>query len=331
MVQQKDCYRSPFSFYVTGFIFIVLTIVGISVSISKNKAISFISDVDFLYYPKRDIPIYICIICVTNNSPRTPALLQSWGNDFLSTTTNTVLKFVSRDPNPPDYMKDMNLYYSAERRMTNFRYVFYMNYLSAHDFYENSNASWYVRTTYDCLVHLERFYDYMDNLSKKYDPNKDVVFKGKVVSKHVPKYTYIHGGSGWIMSRAAVKKYLDLEQTMKTLYENAGHGDDVNIVNFPKLLKMDLDEVDDGAFLGSPLKDEEYNATRNFDFSGIKRKCRFTNVKAQNPVPASKIIFFHNGRKKDYVFTIGKKMLDMAPPNIRFQSTHHYSELCTVN
>ena len=317
-----------YSYFSVSIIFMVCSFSLIYISLKKSVFAKpeFANPEARAFYP-RNLSIYMGVICVSDKSPRTPSLLHSWGNEFISTTTNTVFKFVSTDKSPPKFMEGLYIQFNQVSSMKHYRHVFYMNYVSARDFYYNSTCDWYVRTTYDCFVHLEKFYEYMNILSRRYNPLKDIVFKGKVINYN-KRTVYIHGGCGWIMSRAAVQKYLELESNMSDLYYTRMMGDDINIADFPKLINMSLLDVDDGVFLGPPIPDEQYELTKDMNFSRIKERCAFLHEKPYWPVPFNQIIFYHNAHKNDYAFTRAKKMIDSAPPYTYVQSHHHGAFLC---
>ena len=202
-----------------------------------------------------------------------------------------------------------------------YRNAFYLNFASAHDFYENTSFKWYLRTTYDSFIHLPHLYHYIKELNEKYNPFEDIVMKGD----HI-RY-FIHGGPGWIMSRAAVKEYLNMEEDMTRSYENTYSGDDVNIMMFSRKFNLSYEDIHTPEFSGWPVLDSSYQSliSSKFNYSVIKNTCN----RNLQPAKVNTIIIWHNGRKKDYVNTIGKKIIDEAPDYLGLHYHQHIGgEFC---
>ncbi|OHT09023.1 hypothetical protein TRFO_22171 [Tritrichomonas foetus] len=280
---------------------------------------------DYYYFPD----VYIGVIEVTCNSPRTPALMKSWGNRFLEIFPSSSLKVVTFNKKTPYLLNNNKLfadYYLniSSKEKINYRIVFDLNYLSAQDFYDNTNIGWYIRTTYDCFIHLNNFQKMMRNLSLYYNPYKDVVMKGSYED------TFIHGGSGWILSRAAVQLYLRKRDKLERKYRQEPYGDDVNILHFVHLAHLMYNEVNDPRFVGWPVTDESYEEVIKNGFFSIQKTCD-QNYSRKPPVTLNEVIFWHNGRQKNYVFPYGEKYINYAPSDIAIQFTvQHGSEFCRL-
>ena len=130
------------------------------------------------------------------------------------------------------------------------------------------------------------------------------------------------------MSRAAVEEYVRYEDEMTRMYEKAGHGDDVNIVNFVRHLKMTAANVHTNAFVGPPLrKDWKAWIASNFSFEWLK-PC------GDDPLRRAKvrdIALLHNGVASNYAALYGRKLIETAPENVYIWSSHHFSEFCRSN
>lgn len=82
--------------------------------------------------------------------------------------------------------------------------------LGAKYFVNHSNYAWYWSMTDDVLVDLNALDMMMNEFSMKYDTEKDIVMKGHLYTYFSANKTYIYpqGGSGFLMSKAAVHKFL---------------------------------------------------------------------------------------------------------------------------
>ena len=100
-------------------------------------------------------------------------------------------------------------------------------------YFLKENYSWYWSATDDIVVdidNLDKLVSYLDN---KYDTNRDLVFEGHCFSK--PKYSYLQGGTGFIMSRAACKKFLEYGKEWITEMDNL---DDISFQKITKLFNL---------------------------------------------------------------------------------------------
>ena len=74
--------------------------------------------------------------------------------------------------------------------------------LSFFDFLQDVwSADWIFKAMDDTWLQLDNLYTYITNLNTFIDPKKNLVVKAHVNSKHLPDYL-IHGGTGWLQSRA---------------------------------------------------------------------------------------------------------------------------------
>ena len=80
-------------------------------------------------------------------------------------------------------------------------------YIGAKYFYENTDYDWYWSATDDVYIDIQSLDNFLDYLTSRYDPRKDVVFKSHLIY-HLNLY-FPQGGSGYIFSRKAVEKFLE--------------------------------------------------------------------------------------------------------------------------
>lgn len=288
-----------------------------SINSSMIKINLFIND-----KPKLDL--YIAVICILPKSPRVMSLLKSWGYEFSKLQGITFKIFTPYEESDEQlFPSKYKVYVKTKFLGLLYRYAFYTSYASAHDYYENTTHKWYFRTTYDTFTHIGNLRKFIQKLNSKYNPDKDIVIK----ADHNKKF--LHGGPGWVMSRAAVKYYLELEKEITKEYEKEGCGDDVNIMHFINKTNLTFYDIHTQEFAGWPVYDNSYESLimSKFNYSNITTYCR-------NDLHISRvndIVNWHNGRKKDYVNTIGKRIINNAPNYI---GIHFYpfggGEFCRI-
>ena len=66
------------------------------------------------------------------------------------------------------------------------------------------NCGWYFKAMDDTWIDPERFWTYVKELSKVYDPFRHLVLIGHANHERLVQF-YLHGGSGWIISRALIE------------------------------------------------------------------------------------------------------------------------------
>lgn len=275
------------------------------------------------------LSVYIVILIQQRNSPRTPFLLKSWGDEFsqIQDATFTIYSSIRENRSfiDPNFEKKYNFHFVQvpQETISPYRSFVYLDYKSAHEFYENTTHNWYLRTSYDALIHIPNLYKLINYLDSKYDPRKDIIMKGHNC------HTFVHGGSGWLMSRACVKKYLELENYCMEKYKKDFPADDVNINYFLKKANISFNDVHTPTFVGWPVKKEYYDLLINssFDYSVIKQPCKMN----LQPCRVNEIVSWHNRQKIDYVNTIGKKIINEAPDDFGLHFYRHIGgEFCRL-
>jgi hypothetical protein len=207
------------------------------------------------------------------------------------------------------------------------RSVFHLSYAAAYHFLEKTRLPWFVRTSYDVWCHFGNLRRPLDNVSSNYDPVRQVVIKGEAFRGN-GTYTWIHGGPGWIMSRAAVKKFVEKEQWMRQLDKRRIVGDDVTIADFARSLNLTFDDVFSGAFFGGPLIIEQFLfLNKSFAMADIKMNC--PSHGAWHPIiPAKDVAFYHNGHKINWVNQFGDRLVDEAPPDLLIEGWPGGGKFC---
>lgn len=272
-----------------------------------------------------NLDLYIAVISQIPYSKRIISLFQAWGEEFANKSGSMIKIFTLFNETNSTYIPLKYWKYITVKGLRfssySYRLVYYLNFASAHDFFKNTNLRWYLRTTYDNYIHLPNLYKFIEKLNSQYDPETEIVMKGDHIGY------FIHGGPGWIMSRYAVKKYIDIEKQMTENYNSFKNADDENIMMFVNEYRLLYNNIYTPQFSGWPVKDSSYQQLiqSNFSYSKIIFPCR----KNLHPKKVNKLVVWHNGRKKDYVNTIGKRIINEAPDNLGIHyHLHTGGEFC---
>lgn len=274
-----------------------------------------------LVFLNQDQSIYVVSIVNTPNWIRSTNLWEKWGKNFVQKFQSNVFKFVSFQQN----VNFSNRLLITDVPIKNYRGFFYLFNAAVDDFLHNTNFQWLYRTTEDCLVDIDLFNKYMEKLASKYSPLVPVL-KGHAVL-YSSKLFFVHGGSGWIMSRRAAQIYYDHLQQLQIQYNsNPTSGDDVLFGWFASsFLNLSFQDIDDPYFLGSPYKDFEVNIVRNQKWEKLPN-CTRSKIDLMRPI--KEIIFWHSGRRDNYPMNIGIKAKDVYPPNVYYDQFSPIRRLC---
>jgi hypothetical protein len=78
------------------------------------------------------------------------------------------------------------------------------------------NCAWHFRAEDDTFVNLTGLYHYILRLNSQYHPRTHIVFRAHANPERLKNW-YIHGGSGWIASRAFVEAHVGLGLSLEKL------------------------------------------------------------------------------------------------------------------
>ena len=124
----------------------------------------YINEICFKYIYLINSNLYIGVMVVRPNNNRISSLLDAWGHEFASKPGNVFHIFSPFNEKNLTYWKRVDLTSIKDKNMPAFRLIFYSNFASARDFYQNTKLNWYLRTTYDCFIHLRHLYQFIQKL-----------------------------------------------------------------------------------------------------------------------------------------------------------------------
>ncbi|OHT03557.1 hypothetical protein TRFO_29055 [Tritrichomonas foetus] len=263
--------------------------------------------------------IYIVSIVNSPDWVRSKILYEKWGKKFIERYPLSVFKFASRVMHKD--FKDRTLH--VKTVYPNYRAFFYYFNDAVDDFLTKTSLPWIYRTTEDCLVDVDLLDEYILNISKTYSPYQFVV-RGHSAYYSEDKY-FIHGGSGWLMSRAAAGAYQKLLPSLILKYENDSLvGDDVIMSVFTEAIGLEYNDIFDKYFLGSPLNNKEIEIIRNKTWMDLP----LCTDRPDEMVPIKDIVFWHSGRSDNFPMVPGIQVKEAFPDNICYDQFSKVRRLC---
>lgn len=273
--------------------------------------------------------IYLAVLCIQPGCKRGVDSYLSWKDDLDVYMPGVKVMFFGIESAPYFEERDMCILIKGWNHEPVWRSAFHLNFKSATEFYEKTNYQWYIRTTYDVFIHAQNMAKLMKGLWRKHDPEQEPVFIGQMMKDEKNIARYIHGGTGWIMSREAVRQYLLDEEYMRAEYLKSQQGDDVHIVKMLKVLNKTHEECHTTQFVGPPIGQEVWEKlldNKATDWSFLL-ECA-PSSRRNFPVRLNEVALLHNGNKRNYVVEIGKDVIDKAPDNVYIQSGFDFSKMC---
>lgn len=255
-------------------------------------------------------PVYITGLLINiGNLSRISDMIKYWGNDFKMLSPNS--KFTIGTTGHVQNLPDATIATQPRQvgGVQQYHYVFedHLQY-----FLNHTNLRWFIRTTEDSFTHLKRLPQFIADLEAKYNPLKDVVMEGQSVE--LSATMFIHGGAGWVMSRAAAKYYFDNRDAIHDGWLGCGHGDDVMPFYFMSKLGWDVERMRNDAFIGSPVIPYAREWMIRNDYSKIIECPSVAHQKAmKRPImPLNKTVFWHSSAQVLWTLTDGYRILEEA-------------------
>ena len=206
--------------------------------------------------------------------------------------------------------------------MINIHQIMYFFFEGLKFFLFKTHFRWFWRTTEDCFINYPKLLEFQNELESRYDTTKDLVMIGQVCEYSLiePLY-FIHGGSGWIMSRKAAEVFYaerEFYYDFLSRPENNETGDDVTTQLFMKKHNIKPIDAHSVKFLSTRLDNKSVNAL-------VANKYRTIPICPPNPTdfaltrrhfPLNEVIAWHAGRNDVISIVEGFRILSQVPKNI---------------
>lgn len=187
------------------------------------------------------------------------------------------------------------------------------------DFMNNTDLHWFIRTTDDVYVGLSQIAKLIGDLEKQYNPLQDIVVKGNALV--TGDWFFLHGGSGWIMSRAAVEKLLSLEKIKPF---NDRETDDTQIVYYFKLMGIDATNSDSLSIIGTPInKSQKFEVLHKENYNELH--CCPKDKPLTN---AREISIWHCGDLELSALLYGDRFQKRAPNGTWIYNSYSSTKFC---
>ena len=268
---------------------------------------------------------HVALVAWWGNWKRTEVLYNSWGREFIEKFRDSTFVFGALVPDQR-FSENTIVVPSPEG---GYRCLWYIYNEILKIYLNSTNLPWIVRTTEDCFVNNDLFKEYFERLNAQYDPYKDVVAKGQVIllAGDPEGPMFVHGGSGWIMSRAAAVLWLKHLDELNKLYAfHPSYGDDVFLDHFRKMIHLRNRDIDAVEFIGPPLapEDREMLAARNYSFPACSDVRRSANDKRF----IKKAVFWHSGDSLNLQVERGKEIQSTVADNLILDTAVRPVRLC---
>lgn len=125
---------------------------------------------------------------------------------------------------------------------------------------ENTTADWCFRLMDDTFVNIDVYDEFVTWLNSLSDPRQTVMAYGNCVAWGKDSF-YLQGGSGYIFSRRAAEKFLEIE---KEWIESLNEPEDNHIMEFFKYVGLKSTDVASTFFSGHFLRRSDY---QNFEWN----------------------------------------------------------------
>jgi hypothetical protein len=196
-------------------------------------------------------------------------------------------------------------------------------------FLANTTMRWFIRTTEDAFVHLKRLPVMLRDLESRFDPLTDFVFKGQSIGLN-PEILYVHGGSGWIMSRFACEFYRDHRTYIHSTLPTLQSGDDVMPSILCSLRHINWTAMEDIRWAGSPLDDEAHQrlVDRNYSNLPICPTAKFQESQGRPGRALKDLVVWHSGRKEMMTVLAGYRVTAEVPRDVMLVHVDLATTLC---
>ena len=281
-------------------------------------------------YPLFNASIEMNVLVINAfNISRVLTAYQVWGKDFLKMFPNSSFQIVSRRnlSSVTKYSLQVD-FIPTVAEYQNHIFGFVETLLH---FCTEPTKRWYIRTTEDAFIDISRLQSYIDDLEQKYDPLNDFVMKGQLCKPDFD-YSFLHGGSGWIMSRKAA---CEVNKEMNSLLNSfflGQSGDDTITHIIQESFSLSDQEMDSNAFLGTKLSNHSVEMLKSNNFSQIPKCREYFYLKYNDPsskmLQLNQVIFWHSGRPDNFPMYEAYEILNRIPDNIHVVFPRHEAHIC---
>ena len=166
------------------------------------------------------------------------------------------------------------------------------------DFINNTNLRWFARVVDDEYVDLPNLATLINDLESKFDPLKVPIIKGHYCT------FFLHGGSGWLLSRKSVEMILDIWNTIPVDFSRS---DDHHAMYYFEAINVSREEMQSPRFLSSYLKsDPYYHMLNNWtDINSCPLYQTLNNM--------SDVAFWHACDGKNHILDHGYELMRTMP------------------
>ena len=281
-------------------------------------------------FPLFNASIDLNILVVNEfNLSRVLSAYQIWGKDFVKMFPNSNFNIISREniSSVTKYAKKVSFIDSIE----DYQNLIFGFSETVSNFCANTSKRWYFRTTEDAFIDIRRLQSLVDSLEQKFSPLNDFVIQGQTC-KIDDDYTFIHGGSGWIMSRKAACEVNDNMNSLLNEFFQTKSGDDTITHFIQKAYDIKNEEMRNDAFLGTRLNDKSVEMLKNANYENISKCMEYFYLRykdpSNKPIQLNKVIVWHSGRPDNFPLYDAYDIIDKIPDNIYVVFLNHEAEIC---
>lgn len=142
----------------------------------------------------------------------------------------------------------------------------------------NPSTKWYYRGTHDSFIRIKNLEKMLFELEKKLDPMKEW---GLVYNCHEYGHKlYPHGGTGYIFSNYAIRKFL--ENGHQFLWECKNSADDIELGYFIEHFGLNVEDYISNKFVVT-YPNTQLNVIKDWDFSPVKTCPKFYRLYRGGP------------------------------------------------
>jgi hypothetical protein len=277
----------------------------------------------------RPASVYMAVVCVDPYCARGLDSYASWGRAFLAAFPGSELQFFHRANVSLVPGRSVCVPGAWEQPLDA---VLAQDFASARAFLARADLAWYVRTSYDAYCHVANLRALVGALELAADPLSDVVVRGEAFARATGEVDWVHGGAGWLMSRAAAAAFVAQEPRLRALRDaRPPVGDDVLFGDFLRGAGLRAAAVRSGAFQGAPVREALYRRLeRRFDLAALAVNCSPAGERFHPRARVRDLVFLHNGRTVNWAVKFGRRIVEEAGDALWIESSATEAWFCRL-